>query len=184
MVNTNVPLDEGSQHFVIIREALTTDIDKIQELNTYLNDLSRQHFDVSMLEAWSHSVAGKNYFTQRITNETKKGLFLVALDGQKYVGYMNALERESESYRISVRCAVLENIMVLPEYQLKGIGKKMMDIFIEWCRNRGVQKISTSAFMRNTNAIAFYRHLGFVDYDVTLEMCLAPKAPDINMKTQ
>lgn len=175
MPDNNVTIDAAAQHFVIIREALTNEADKIEELNTYLNDLSRQHFDASIVEGWSTSEAGKSFFQTRLANENKNGIFLVALDGLKYVGYMNAIERQSESYRVPVKCAVLENIMVLPEYQHKGVGKKMMEIFSSWCRDRGVQKVSTGTFIRNTNALGFFRHIGFIDYDVTLEICLVPK---------
>ncbi len=175
-MNNNVQLEPGSQHFVIIREALATEIDKVQELNKYMIDLARQHFDPTITEGWSSADAGHTYFANRLTNENKNGLFLVALDGQKYVGYMNAIEKPSESYRVPVKCAALENIMILPEYQHKGIGRKMMEIFSGWCRDRQIQKISVSTFIRNTNAIQFLRHIGFVDYDVTLELCLVPKA--------
>lgn len=173
MTNTNVQLEEGSQHFVIIREALTTEAEKISDLSTYLNDLTRQHFDMTQLEGWSTSDAGKAYFQNRL--EDKNGIFLVALDGMKYVGFLNGIERKSESYRIPVKSAVLENIMVLPEYQHKNVGKKMMEIFFNWCRERQIQKVSTSIFLRNTNAFQFFHHLGFNDYDITMELCLVPK---------
>ncbi len=183
MTDVNVPLDEATQHFVIIREALATEIDKVQELNKYMIDLARQNFDPTILEGWSAADGGHTYFANRLTNENKNGLFLVALDGQKYVGYMNAIERPSETYRTPVKCAALENIMILPEFQHKGIGKKMMEIFSGWCRDRGVQKISVSTFIKNTNAIQFLRHIGYIDYDITLELCLTPKAPPAEVNT-
>lgn len=176
MPDANIQIDESAQHFVIIREALVTELEKIQEVSKYLTDLTRQHFDPSVVEGWEGNDTGTAYFKNRLANEQKNGLFLVALDGMKYVGYMNAIERTSESYRTPVKCAALENIVVLPEYQRKGIGKKMIEIFASWCRDRGIQKVSNGTLSRNQNALQFFHKLGFIDYDVTLEMCLVPKA--------
>lgn len=76
----------------------------------------------------------------------------VALDGENVIGVCR-LETETEN-RIKV-------IYVLPEYQGKGIGRQLWENAKEYCDETKETHVAVATF--NTNAIAFYTKLGFVD---------------------
>lgn len=168
----------AGKHFVIIRRALQTELDSICELNTYLNKLNAERFDPYVKPEWSVSGEGKQYFTDRLSDPD--GLFLVAVDLGTFVGYLNVRKYEGEQQRVNAVCAELENMMVLPQYQNKGIGTKMMEIFFNWCREQGVQRIKASVYAKNAEAVAYYKHFGFAELTMIMEM-QTPPAPDITV---
>ncbi|MCX7996454.1 MAG: GNAT family N-acetyltransferase [Patescibacteria group bacterium] len=176
----NTP-QSGGKHFVIIRRAHQSELEKVCELNKYLNGLNHQKFDPTIMPEWSTSAEGRQYFTDRLTDPL--GLFLVAVDVDRFVGYLNANIFEGENYRIPAKCAELENMMVIPEFQHKGIGSKLIEVFFNWCRDQGIVRIKVSVYCKNTDAIAYYKHLGFQDYYMTLEMP-TPPASDITISAE
>ncbi len=53
------------------------------------------------------------------------------------------------------------HIDILPEYQGKGYGTKMVNTLLEELRNRGVRGVMLGADLDNEGAIRFYQRLGF-----------------------
>lgn len=76
----------------------------------------------------------------------------VALDGENVIGVCR-LETETENR--------IKAIYVLPEYQGKGIGRQLWEKAKEYCDETKETRVAVATF--NTNAIAFYTKLGFVD---------------------
>lgn len=163
---------QPGKHFVIIRKAIPSELDKVCTMHEYLNSCLRQNFDSTMKEGWSTSEQGRQYFEQRLNDAN--GLFLVAVDGDAFIGYLNAVIQPISIHRIEERVAVLENMMIVPELQKKNIGRKMFEIFVNWCREQTVSRISVTTYTKNTNALEFYRHMGMEDYTSTLEMVVPP----------
>lgn len=88
-----------------------------------------------------------------ILNEKKEEKRLVAKDGNTIVGLCYLVQREEYNQ--------LQSIYVLPEYQGKGIGKLLwekMQSYIHPHKDTIVQVVTY-----NTNAIEFYKKLGFID---------------------
>ncbi len=55
------------------------------------------------------------------------------------------------------------HIDLLPEAQNRGFGKKLILRFVEAMKQKGVNAIHLGVGLGNTNAIEFYRKLGFFD---------------------
>jgi ribosomal protein S18 acetylase RimI-like enzyme len=55
--------------------------------------------------------------------------------------------------------AFIVDVIVLPEYQSKGIGRALMEHLMEYCRSRNIRDIQL--FCAN-GKVAFYEKLGFV----------------------
>lgn len=73
-------------------------------------------------------------------------------DGGKVVGFA-AAKRGGENR--------LEAMFVLPEYQKKGIGGKLMNQILDWIGPG--KEVYTDVVSQNQNAIGFYKRFGFIE---------------------
>ena len=149
---------------VEIRKANINDLKEIQMLNHKLFEKEKKEFDSTLDCSWPLGEEGTQYFKDRIE---KNGLALIAEDEGKIIGYLVGAKTEIESYREKNSIAELENMVVLEEYRSKGIGTKLTNEFLNWAKNFDIIKVKASA--QNKKGINFYRKLGFLDYDITLE---------------
>ncbi len=53
--------------------------------------------------------------------------------------------------------AYLYDLAVVTEYQRKGIGKKLLEFMIEYCRNQGFEELFVQADKADGYALDFYR---------------------------
>jgi len=149
-----------------IRKATVGDINDILVLNSLLFEEDRE-YDKTLDMTWTRK-RGMKYFLDRITRRDKCAL--VAVNGIKIVGYLVGGLCDSASYRLSVVSAELENMLVLEDFRGKGVGKKLVEEFLSWCKTNNVANISVTASAVNNRGIKFYKSLGFKDYNLTLEM--------------
>ena len=63
--------------------------------------------------------------------------------------------------------AELEKIYLLPEFQGKGLGKAALGKIVESVKKKGIKTLFLCVIDTNTNAIAFYKKLGFSLYGTT-----------------
>ena len=87
----------------------------------------------------------------------------------KIVGYLCGGLTKAEDYRNLPIVAELENTFVLDKFRSKGIGKKLYNEFINWCKINNVGKVRVEASVQNELAIKFYRNNNFRDYTLVLE---------------
>lgn len=93
------------------------------------------------------------YFQKRDTSAINQHVItLVATDKNKPVAYGH-LDRDGEN--------VWLGICVLPAFQGKGYGRKMMTELIEQGKKSGVKKIVLTVDKHNESAITLYEWFGF-----------------------
>jgi len=56
---------------------------------------------------------------------------------------------------------IIEDVVVEPEYQRRGIGRAMMQHALAICRQKGCYKLMLSSNLARSGAHAFYESLGF-----------------------
>ncbi len=81
--------------------------------------------------------------------------FVVAVDKKtnETIGMARVLsDRVSDAY--------IQDVIVLPEYRKRGIGKKLMLSLIDFCKKR---EVSWIALISEPNQEDFYKKLGFKD---------------------
>lgn len=90
-------------------------------------------------------------------SENSKNLFLVAVVGDKIVGFSrcegNLLKRFAHKAEFGV--------CVLKEFWGCGIGKNLLIASITWADANGIQKMALSVLETNQSAINLYKKLGF-----------------------
>ena len=84
---------------------------------------------------------------------------LLALDSEKIVGIATI----SSSHKIKSRHEGELGIVVAKEYQGQGIGSKLIQMLIDWCKGNGVTtRIRLDTRTDNTMAVSLYLKFGFV----------------------
>ncbi len=78
---------------------------------------------------------------------------LVALDGDRIVGYSNPVLDQHESW--------VGGVGVLPTYRGKGIGTRLMLATEEFSRSKGARQISLEVIEGNSKAERLYQKLGY-----------------------
>ena len=158
----------GKEKQIEIKVAAISNLKDIQELNHQLCIKEVKEFDQTINENYPIQKDGEEYFKERIEN----GYALVADVDNKIVGYLIGGISEASDYRNISKIAEAENMYVLEEYRSFGIGGKLFQEFIDWCKAKGIERMKVVVSSKNTKAIDFYKKEGFEDYDITLEKTL------------
>lgn len=90
---------------------------------------------------------------------------VVAEAGDKIVGFV--LGRVVASPTELRNVAWIELIGILPEYQRKGVGKKMVEGWKELCRKKGIKKVHVTINWRDWWMLSFFESQGFLRGDLT-----------------
>lgn len=151
---------------IIIRKATINDLRDVLRLNFDLFKKEYKEFDKSLSLKWTYGRRGTEYFKERIIKSD--GFVVVADKDGEIVGYLCGGLR-SHGHRAKAIYAELENMIVDKKLRGKGVGTKMTQEFIKWCKSKKVKYIDVVASFKNKQGIEFYRSLGFNDYDLKLE---------------
>ena len=154
---------------VEVRKATIKDVDDILRLNFELFKKERREYDKLLDMSWTYG-EGKKYFQRRIIR--KDGFVAVAEHKGKCGGYLCGGIDKMESYRIQKKHAELENMFLERKFRGQGIGRRIVEMFFDWCRKNRVEYVSVSASFANSEGVHFYEKLGFKGYATVLEMKL------------
>lgn len=94
--------------------------------------------------------------------------FLADNDGE-VIGLVELSSRNIVDGCLSSPVAYLEGFYLKPACRGKGLGRRAMQLIIEWCREKGFSELATDAELENTRAQNFYRKLGFEETDRVVE---------------
>ena len=94
-------------------------------------------------------------------------LWLVALDGDKVVGYVGSQTVIDESDMM--------NIAVHPDYRRRGIAEKLIDALTDALEEKGSHGLSLEVRASNGPAIALYEKLGFAQVGLRKNYYRNPK---------
>jgi RimJ/RimL family protein N-acetyltransferase len=150
-----------------LRQAETSDIETIQELNTELSEMEAERYDPTINVEWTLSDQAADWYRKRINQSD--GFAYVVEDNETVVGYAIGACSEPEAFREVDKIAEMETMFLKPEYRGEGIGSELMNEFKDWAEEKDVERLRVEASADNKGAIRFYRENGFKDYSLTLE---------------
>jgi GNAT superfamily N-acetyltransferase len=153
-----------------VRPAEPGDLRAIQDLNhlLFLEELVR---DPLLDTSWPLSKVGEGYFKSHVLGNRRRCACFVATEGERVIGYVAAALRSNDGTR-PVKRAELENMLILPEWRSKGLGKQLVEACVSWAKKRGVERLVVKAYSANASALTFYERHGFQEISKTLEMPL------------
>ena len=95
--------------------------------------------------AWRHT-------PEQLAARMRTRVFLVAETGDDLVAYG----------QLDVAGGILRSAYVVPEWQRRGVGRRMAEALLATARTNGVTTVTLDASL---NAVGFYRSLGFDELD-------------------
>jgi GNAT superfamily N-acetyltransferase len=95
----------------------------------------------------------------RITNYPDYQIYVAVCD-ERIVGSFALLIMDNLAHR-GAPSAIIEDVVVDPEWQGRGVGKMMMKKALRICRGKGCYKAVLSSNLKRERAHAFYESLGF-----------------------
>jgi putative acetyltransferase len=103
-----------------------------------------------------------NYVNGFIENSIKKGLSLVAEKDSKIVAEIHAYTPEIFAFRHMLSDLT---IVVHPDYQNQGVGKKLFSKFLQIVQNEFTHILRVELYIREENKpiVEFYKSLGFIN---------------------
>ncbi|GHC05484.1 GNAT family N-acetyltransferase [Cerasicoccus arenae] len=150
---------------VTIRRGQPNDLAAIRTLDQLLIAHDRQ-FDPSLDASWSESVEATEFFVGRLSGD---GVCFVAEADGVVVGSLLGAMSEVASYRRPACLVEAETLFVHPDQRGGGVGRRLMDAFLDWAQEQGAVKISLRVSAANNEAIRLYDKLGYTPYDLILE---------------
>jgi len=153
---------------VHIRKATIRDLPELTEMSAALIRSDAQ-FDDALTDRWSYDEEGQKYLKKRIRG--RKGICFVAEIDGKVVGYATGALLSIENWR-PVSRAELDNLYVSGEYRSKGVGASLIGAFIEWSKEKKVDRVVLHAVAQNEQAVSFYQRNSFVPQHLIFETIL------------
>ena len=126
-----------------IRLMKTDDFDTVVRIDEKVLKASRPEYYEMKFEKLFKS---KDYIPTSLVAEAEDGTVVGFVMGVLYMGEYGIFQEE----------ATLDTIGVDPDYQHKGIGKKLINEFLDHLKRLGVQKINTLVDWNDSNLIHFF----------------------------
>lgn len=149
-------LNEGQQLIIRIPEPGDAQglINQMQTVDGETKFLARES------DEFNFTVEQEREFIKNCTNDENIRFLIAELDGRIIANCSVGLIQNKKRYLH--RAAM--GIAVMKDYWNKGIGKKMMQECINWCKEKGVEQLELEVVAQNNRAVSMYKSLGFEIY--------------------
>jgi ribosomal protein S18 acetylase RimI-like enzyme len=152
-----------------IRKARIKDVKQIVELWKHL---FRFHEDFD--EFW---VVNRSKNIERMFREWtkekirgKNSIVLVAIDGDKVVGYLLGYIKKRAPIFKAERVGYFSECFIDEKYRKKGIARMMVKEFIKWAKSKKLKWLELQASDKNETAIKVWNKIGFKTYSKDMFM--------------
>jgi len=133
---------------------------RIEQISTYNISALAQ----LMLELWPDSSFDEQLESCIIIlNNDNDSCYLIK-DRETYIAFIHLTVRlEYVEGANSLPVAYIEGLYVKENWRHLGIGKKMIDLGIEWGRQKGCKQLASDTELNNDTSIAFHKRMGFLE---------------------
>ena len=140
---------------IIYREATALDAEALLE---HLHSVGAETDNLTFGgDSFNISPEREGRFISRFAS-TDGDIMLVALDGERVVG--NAIIEHNRIPRLSHRAEL--SVTVLRDWWGRGIGKRLIEMLLDFSRQAGHEVITLTVRADNERAISLYERVGFV----------------------
>ena len=142
-----------------------------------LADVARQHH-IDILNGYFTPVTpvASGFEDEIIRNhmsDPENNIILIAVDPTDNVVGMILGEKLHKPWLEQSRVGHVSNFIVATDARRQGIGKKLMDAFINECRRSGMQQVDLGVYNKNIGSYNFYIKYGFEPIEQKMHMDLS-----------
>lgn len=150
---------------VKVRDARESDYSTIYDCmtETAWNDVPEEEkviTDRKLFESFFRGMA------KTLIQRPGRRIFVACDDENDFMGYVVTGGMGEGSSAIPV--GMVFDIFVLEPYRRRGIGKMLIEVAEEYCRQQGIWRIKLEVAANNPNAMDLYRKAGFKDERVLM----------------
>jgi Acetyltransferases len=137
----------------------TTDAALLAKLNEPIQSLHCQLYPDEFMPF--DEAAVRSYFESHIANYAF--VHFLATDADIVMGFaqLEIQERKANAFKKPSRKIHVHQLVVLPQHRRKGIATALMNKVHEYGAEQGITQIDLTVWDRNTEAIEFYKSLGY-----------------------
>jgi len=109
--------------------------------------------------------AVRSFFRTTLTNEN--AVALIAKENETVLGYvlLFKIKFADNPFQYSRNYILIDQILVLKKYQLKGIGKQLLEATYTFAKSNYIENIELNHWTKNTIARNFFMKSGFEYYN-------------------
>jgi len=150
---------------VIIRKATIRDFEKIKQIRA----------EFFLLEASTDKYVNPEWVKRGMPIAIGKGLrnkneqYHIAEEDGQLIGFAASEIIKNPHWAKHKELGHLYNLYVIPKYQGKGIGTKLLEKALEWLKERKIKDIKILTYAENKKAQKLYKRYGFSDYMITMK---------------
>ena len=96
--------------------------------------------------------------------KSKDGAALVALDGERTVGFsLSEIKGPMEGYKLD-RFGYVDILAITTSYRRRDVGEKMLAEIMKWFHSKNIVRVELEITTRNQLASSFWEKHGFTEY--------------------
>ena len=151
-----MPESTGTQG-IILRHAVSADMDRIQPLWRALYEHQSQHGMLLRLpddayEAWLKSI---------VPLLGRFATIVLAAQDDDIVGFVAGRLRTLPPYFGAATVGYISEVFVRDSHRSAGVGRRMLALALDWFRSQQIQRVELQVVAGNPDGIRFYRQLGW-----------------------
>lgn len=98
----------------------------------------------------------------------KEMRILLAEDGGRLIGYIRAGMEDAPDYAAAKKIGIIYDVFVEKNYRRKGVAAKLFEEALNWFLIKKISHLELNVDVRNEEAIAFWKKLGFFEYKLRM----------------
>ena len=119
-----------------------------------------------VLELWNDCLFDEELENYKNILDAENEICFIANNEGEYVAFIHlSIRNDYVEGATELPVAYIEGIYVKPEFQKKGIAKKLIDIAENWATTKGLKQIASDAELINVPGIDFHKKLGFIEVE-------------------
>ena len=132
-----------------------------------LQEICRHVYAINFGNHWTGQGLSKylkNQFGDEALNrdlDNPRVLYYFITFKSKKVGFLKIKLFVSSTVKTTDHCAEIEKLYILPEFKGRGIGRYSIERSVEILQSKGMEELILCVLDSNSDAIAFYKKLGF-----------------------
>ncbi len=157
-----------------IRKARIKDIPSLIKLDNLLenesNEIIKNNYP-QYYEDFSFNKPDDKIFKNLIKKAiySKNSLILVSEINNLVVGYLFLSIKKNPFYKLK-KYGLIQAIVIENKYRNRKISTKLLNMALEWCKEKKLKRISLYVLTNNHHAIEVYKNWGFIPFSLDMKL--------------